>query len=923
MGTGFLTNFHVELDKDVLFTPRNSKAAEHLHYLKYESDLPYLNNYIFLFFHNHGENVLSRMTVERVFTALDAVLDLPEYSPLCAISSESLAPDPCDITGIVHFWNVSSEIFANDPNEVAPTLSEDFYPNGGPVPKKFSMGHAIYGDDGILTSVESFSVLFRLPMVDASDALEEMALDRILPMTYPDLTVEILTRRSFDDEFRRLIMGDLWLGPFVYILMSIFTCVVFWKRDDRIRSQASLGLGAVASVLLAIMLGYGIVFIIGVPFTIISQLIPFIFFGVGLDDAFIIHGAYERLDPRTATIEERIYETMEQVGCSIFLTTMTSALAFALGSFSSVPAVQWMCFYTVGTIVLILVYQWTFFVACIALDDARQKAKRHDLCVWRIDDDNQDEDDDGLSVDKDEAELVTDKEIRVADSTIEARTASTNSIASDPTLPTIPEKFTTRVMSWYADFLLRPATKIIVLVLFSTLAGLSAWSTSRLEQAFDFTDVLPDGSYILDFTENHKTYSSQNLVEPQVIFRNLNQSDPLVRQQMDQYINDLVETETIQDQPELVWFRHFDMFVNHFSLQNETFDHQIAEFLGNPAVHSVYGRDIALNDEGKITESRCYIVMDNLDMNVVHDQMDALDEQYFVTEQQPLNDADLSTNWNMFTYHEFFNMWEFYHTSVQELTSSTVTGVFAVTLIALIFIPHWTAAFFVLPLISVLYIDMLGLLQWAGLTINPVSYVTMVMSIGLLVDYIIHVLLRYYESTEKTRHAKTVDMLTTMGESILLGGTTTFLGTLPLALSNNILMRTVFVMFVGLVTLGMLHGLVLLPVLLSLIGPTENVKQSEEPDERGRIDSLSSNSLSSPAKCTEMDSASNSSSSSLSTPGKCTEMDSASEYSPRSNGGEDHEAFRSAESPEWFDEPIMTAQTADSKDGRGYEIKSR
>ncbi len=48
----------------------------------------------------------------------------------------------------------------------------------------------------------------------------------------------------------------------------------------------------------------------------------------------------------------------------------------------------------------------------------------------------------------------------------------------------------------------------------------------------------------------------------------------------------------------------------------------------------------------------------------------------------------------------------------------------------LFLVPHWSAALFVLPLISVLYIDLLGVLQWAGIAINPVSYITLVMSIG-------------------------------------------------------------------------------------------------------------------------------------------------------------------------------------------------
>jgi len=57
----------------------------------------------------------------------------------------------------------------------------------------------------------------------------------------------------------------------------------------------SAWIGAVGSIMLSIMLGYGILFTISVPFTSMTQVVPFGMFGIGLDDAFILWGAYKRL----------------------------------------------------------------------------------------------------------------------------------------------------------------------------------------------------------------------------------------------------------------------------------------------------------------------------------------------------------------------------------------------------------------------------------------------------------------------------------------------------------------------------------------------------------------------------------------------------------------------------------------------------
>ena len=105
------------------------------------------------------------------------------------------------------------------------------------------------------------------------------------------------------------------------------------------------------------------------------------------------------------------------------------------------------------------------------------------------------------------------------------------------------------------------------------------------------------------------------------------------------------------------------------------------------------------------------------------------------------------------------------------------------------------------------------------------------MSIGLLVDFLLHVLLRYFESTETTREGKVKDMLRTMESSILIGGISTFLGVIPLAFSTSEVFSTIFITFMGLVTFGAGHALILIPVILSMVGTTEVIvieSQAEE-----------------------------------------------------------------------------------------------
>lgn len=218
--------------------------------------------------------------------------------------------------------------------------------------------------------------------------------------------------------------------------------------------------------------------------------------------------------------------------------------------------------------------------------------------------------------------------------------------------------------------------------------------------------------------------------------------------------------------------------------------------------------------------------VDDLDLDVVDEQIRLLNLQRDITRAQPINQG--RSDWAFFTFDNLYLTWEFYDAVVGEWIASTISGVLCVTFVAFLCLPHWSATFFVFPMIGILYVDLTGTLQFAGLYINVVTYVALAMSIGLLVDYIVHVLLRYYETPGRTREEKVKEVLRTMGSAVLIGGLSTCLGVVPLAFSTSEVMRTVFVCFISMVTLGIGHGLILLPVVLSIVGPINHISPSGE-----------------------------------------------------------------------------------------------
>ena len=582
--------------------------------------------------------------------------------------------------------------------------------------------------------------------------------------------------------------------------MSIFTALVFWKRD-KVRSQSLLGFSAVISVLLSLFSGFGLLFIIGVSFTSMTQILPFVIFGIGLDDAFIVYGFLSRTS-EDKEITERIEETMAEAGLSITLTTLTSVLAFGLGCLSSIPAVYWLCLYAFPTIIFIYIYQLTFFVGCLVLDARRIQEGRRDCCTCITAKPGNDNDD--------EEEQQQDEETRTAPNQATTTTSSSKHSGF----------FVDAFMVRYAKFLMNPIVKVVVLVSFVALAIVCSFSASNLTQEFEFSDVMPDDSYVTDFLDSLDEYTARSTVAPYAYFRFVDQSREDIQQQMEDYVNDLVTIDAIEEQPEFFWLRDFKAFVaqdESGTLSTHDFPQQLDAFLSDLVYFDLYADHIVRNEtSGYIIASRVELQMDNVDIEDVNYQIDTLKDQRSVTSRQPINAGQ--SDWRFFSYDGIYDIWEFYAVSVDELILTTVLGVVAVTAVALVFVPHWTGALFVLPMICLLYIDLLGVMQWAGVHVNAVSYIALVMSIGLFVDFILHVLLRYYESSGN-REEKVAEMLRTMGASVLIGGISTFMGTLPLAFSTSTIFYTIFIAFVGLVTLGVGHGLILLPVVLSLVGP--------------------------------------------------------------------------------------------------------
>ena len=138
--------------------------------------------------------------------------------------------------------------------------------------------------------------------------------------------------------------------------------------------------------------------------------------------------------------------------------------------------------------------------------------------------------------------------------------------------------------------------------------------------------------------------------------------------------------------------------------------------------------------------------------------------------------------------------------------------------------------------LAVLLVDLflIALIHFWDLTFNTVVVVNVVIAIGLAVDYSAHISHTYLiiePPSEMTNAQKRVykahKALSSMGSSVFHGGFSTFLAIIALAAARSYIFEVFFRMWFGIIVFGMANGFLLLPVILSWVGPL-NAPQEED-----------------------------------------------------------------------------------------------
>eukprot|EP00004_Rigifila_ramosa_P027126 TRINITY_DN86_c1_g1_i1.p1 TRINITY_DN86_c1_g1~~TRINITY_DN86_c1_g1_i1.p1 ORF type:complete len:1167 (-),score=297.18 TRINITY_DN86_c1_g1_i1:206-3679(-) len=225
--------------------------------------------------------------------------------------------------------------------------------------------------------------------------------------------------------------------------------------------------------------------------------------------------------------------------------------------------------------------------------------------------------------------------------------------------------------------------------------------------------------------------------------------------------------------------------------------------LGIPSLNSVYFED------GVVVRSKVTLVIENL-----------VDNSDFVTMMRDTRKAtDAVAPTHAFPSGTPYTYWEQYLHIRQVLGENLGLALFAVFLVTLFFLMNPLLAIELAVVMVVTLMQIYGLMAFAGMSLNAVPVVNLIMATGVTVNFTVHMGYSFLLNTG-TRDERVNKCLGEMFAPILHGGVSNLIGIVMIAFSvNQYFVVYFFRMYVIMIMMGLINELLLLAVILSLIGP--------------------------------------------------------------------------------------------------------
>lgn len=859
--------FQVIISSDKMWVPEDSEALDIKDFIAANfGQKPRGGPVLFTATDNIDRNIINLDAFETLWDVHEAIIAKAEgdnhttYHDLCANRD---AKGRCMVYGVLQFFNGNRTYYntvVHNKMNLIQRISASVFPDGTGVLRDQLFGNctidpttmAILACEGIM----QFYRILPTPL-DTAIAWERSMVKVVDGFDTKNVSVFRNANSAYDDELAKSSEADMPLIFIMYAIVILLTFFVLAKDASCVGSRIGLSIVGLLLIALAIVAGFGICSGLGVASTTIHFILPFIIVGMGVNDLYIITSSFDAQDP-SLSIEDRMAGAMRRCGKSIGFTAVTSAAGFYLGGLSEFLALRHFCYYA-GTCVLCnWVLQVTFFCAALGLDAQRRDWNKLDLlcCITSC---------------RAQQTVQPFQAIKEADESAESAVPSSASAAEvDPAIAKYvakevvhgdapandaEKKASTVSRSTHRDprdlnyveyffselyfpFLSHWAVRLFLVAGFCGLLIANIYGTFKVAQGFEATDFLAKDSYLQGFVASArplKLFAAEQSGPVEIVFQDIYYHNQSVQEDIFRIQAQFLNNTAYNKGPMVSWLTAFYKFVktpaplplpfpqNPFIPHLNEDGYLTDEFWFYKALHRFlvvaprFNADIHFvnNTEGSLVPDRIRISRVMAFHNHVTGPIESINT---MKHAQDLMDT-ASFEPKPLVFSPSYVKSESYEISVEQTISLLVLALIAVAVITFLVVKphHLGPALVAVVLVAATYVNFIGNMpRWGMLMqINYVTIVFIVMSTGLIVDYILHVL-HHYQAQPYTVPPldRLKEALVQIGPPILMGCLTMLIAIIPTAFGESYGFKMFFRTFFCVIIYSLGHALVLLPCLL-------------------------------------------------------------------------------------------------------------
>ncbi|CAJ0571783.1 unnamed protein product, partial [Mesorhabditis spiculigera] len=636
--------------------------------------------------------------------------------------------------------------------------------------------------------------------------------------------------RAMDDEMLKIIWAVV---PYAFpstVCLTLFVIFANWSTNIRKNKPLEMCMG-VWCIIFALIQTFGIFFACGVKFNPVTSTMPFLILAIGVDDDFLMMAAWRELDPKMS-VRRRVALVMADAGASITFTSFTNFFCFGLGYYlCSTPAVAEFCLITSVGVIFDYIMQITFFAAVITLSGRNEKHGGLSMCCYTRC---------GCC-----CPCILPKAIEAGGA--ESQECSDDSVDSDDIDPNHHAKAANipYMHRWfrdvYAPFILRKDVKVASWAIFAIYAALGMYGCCILRVDISPVKYIRDNSPIQTFVRLADKYIWADNVMPSFHVMNPpDLRDATQRAKFNELVFRLEHTNySIGRVSTNLWIWEYQNYLNDFPEigYNEFYSKEHMKNFFNQMDYVQYRDKVKINSNATGNEP-CITAFSFQTSFYGLNSWDKRQSELFhwreIISEYPEFDIFLAGIFSPFLIDQ--------RRTIAPSTMQTVgCALLVMQIICFFFLPDAQSVFIMTWSLLSISMGVCGGLALAGSDLDSVSMGCIVMAIGLAVDYSIHICYRYHRSEVRRADEKVKDTLASVAWPIMQAVGSTLSATVCLIVVPAYLIR-VFFQTVWLVNIiGLFHGLVLLPQMISMLDPdleTETVKEDTDKANKPRMPNI-------------------------------------------------------------------------------------